>query len=97
MKLRAKAPTITAGCCRTCLSTGAEGATCRPCLLRAYQLRINITRDGEAEARRAHGATCDLVKLCRDVRSDLLAGLVGSELIAEVLPGARFEAPGGRP
>ncbi len=95
--IRPKAPLVTAGRCPACFATGRTGATCYPCLLRAYQRLINVTRDGEAEARRAHGATCDLVKLCRDVRSDLLAGLVGSELIAEVLPGARFEAPGERP
>jgi hypothetical protein len=66
-------------------------------LLRAYQLRINITRKSERDALKTHGNTCDLVKLYREVRSELLAGLVGSELLAEVLPGARFEAPGERP
>ena len=95
--IRTKAPIITAGRCPACLAAGRTGATCCPCLLRAYQLRINITRTGERDAIRTHGEACDLVRLLRAVRSDLLAGLVGSELIAEVLPGARFEAPGERP
>lgn len=95
--IRTKAPIITAGRCPACFTTGRTGATCCPCLLRAYQLTVNMTVIAERGATHEHGSTCDLVKLCREVRSDLLAGLVGSELIAEVLPAARFEAPGERP
>lgn len=95
--IRTKAPTVAAGRCPACLTAGRTGATCCPCLLRAYQRLIHVTVTEERDATRRHGASCNLVKLCHVARSALLAGLVGSELIAEVLPGARFEAPGERP
>lgn len=95
--IRVKVPLVTAGRCPMCHAAGRNGATCCPCLLRAFQIRINITREGERDAIRTHGEACDLVRILRAVRSDLLAGLVGFELIAESLPLARFEAPGERP
>lgn len=82
------------GVCSVCEDFGGVvGASCDVCVRAAYQREIDRALRCELDAIKEHGFRCDLVRMLNGVRSDLLAGLAGHDLIRDILPAARMQAP----